>query len=177
MDGESPREKLLEACGVPAAERSKQGQKQALDPSEALDRFRQVLEDSNQAHKQWLRTFIREELPPQVARISGAVMQNAVAENLRSLQETSSNAAVEIVRSRQGCVVRFSWFTGLAMLVFLVGLLGVSIGFWLCRRLYVDQLAEEAMRYQIYGRKVETAIQKCPPKEREKLYRLVGGKP
>jgi hypothetical protein len=177
MDGESPREKLLEACGVPAAERSKQGQKHPLDPSEALDSFRQVLEDSNRAHQQWLRGFIREEMPPQLARMSGAVMQNAVAENLRALHDSACSADCEIVHSRAGCTVRFSWFTGLLIIVFLVGLLGFFLGFWLCRHSVIDQLTEEAMRYQVYGRKVEAAIQKCPAKEREKLYKLVGGKP
>ena len=41
----------------------------------------------------------------------------------------------------------------------------------------IDDNLDEARRYEVYGRKVEANIERYRPKEKERLYKYVGGRP
>jgi hypothetical protein len=59
----------------------------------------------------------------------------------------------------------------------LIGMATVSLGACLVRCTLIDDHLDEARRYEVYGRKVEANIERYRPKEKERLYKYVGGRP
>lgn len=180
MDRETPKEKLLEACGVKGtAVQSKQEPKHALAMIEraeiALANAQSVKDDTDRMYQR-LHTFIHDELPPQLMRLMGKVTEKAVTESLRPLNE-SANGAARRIESCAEDLARVSWNGRLMMLAVLLGALTVSVGCCMFRFLVLDGMTNEAKRYEVYGRKVEASIERYKPKDKERLYRLVGGRP
>jgi hypothetical protein len=70
-----------------------------------------------------------------------------------------------------------AWVRSMIVVGGLTGMFTVAVGTMVVRCTILDPKFDEARRWEIYGHKVAENIEKFPPKDREKLYKCVGGRP
>jgi hypothetical protein len=157
VDKETPRDKLLEACSEP----------KVVVPSgqEEIDKTCRRLD-----------SYVRNELSAQLTKAVENVARNEIAGSLRPLNDSVHTAASRI-ESCSESLAGISWNGRLMMLAVLLGVSTVSVGACMVRWTFFDDRIDEAKRYEVYGRKVEANIERYKPKDKEKLYRCIGGRP
>ncbi len=184
MDGKTPKEKLLDACGAqnpgaaasrPTQDRDSNKYYQALlDRAEnASASARQAQDQTDQCYRR-LNDYVRRELPPQLVQAFQEVSQQEIARALRPLHDSTSQAAGRIDSCAED-LARMSWNWRLMVLAVLVGIATVSLGTALVRWTLLDSRFEEAKRYEIWGRDVADRMKNSSPKERERIFRWVRG--
>ena len=154
---ETPKDKLLQAFSEPkVAVPSKQ---------EEIDNTCRRLD-----------AYVRSELSSQLAKVVQNMARNEIDDILRPLHDSVHTAASRIEVCSES-LAGISWNGRLMMLAVLLGVSTVSVGGCMLRWVFFDDKIEEAKRYEVYGRKVEANIERYKPKDKEKLYRCVGGRP
>jgi hypothetical protein len=127
-------------------------------------------------HRNAQNAYIRDELPSQLVQAFEKVAQNEIGGRLRPLESSVHRAASEIESCAEN-LAGISWNGRLIWISVLIGMATVSLGASLVRCTLIDDHLDEARRYEVYGRKVEANIERYRPKEKEKLYKYVGGRP
>lgn len=185
MDQESPKDKLLEACGVPRSRlpskadtdhESKEHLDSQLTPAQAASVRVQQAQDESDKNYRRLNAYIRDELPAHLVQAFENVAQNQIAASLRPLDDSVHNAACRIESCAEE-LVGISWNGRLIWLAVLIGVATASVGGCMVRCTFFDDKIDEAKRYEVYGRKVEANIERYKPKDKERLYKYVGGRP
>jgi len=180
MEKDSPKDKLLQAFGVPSVPGPDQEGKKHLGPKPsqaetAPDWAQQTQEETSKNYRR-LATYLRDELPSQLVQALEAEAQNNIARTLRPLEDSVYKAACRIDNCTAD-LTGISWNARIIWIAVLVGLCTFSLGSCLVRCTFFGDKIEEAKRYEVYGRKVEAHIEKFDPKDKEKLYKWVGGRP
>ena len=184
-DKRSPKDRLLEACGLPkagvpsnpGADRESKKHYEALlnEAKTAPARAQQAQDEPDRMYRR-LNAYVRDELPDQLVKAFEKVAENEVAGSLRPLDESVQKAAYRIESCAES-LAGISWNGRLIWIAVLTGIATVSIGTCLVRCTFFDDKIDEAKRYEVYGRKVEANIERYKPKDKEKLYKWVGGRP
>jgi hypothetical protein len=180
MEKESSKDKFLRECGLltkPGQEpESVQHPKAIPNQAEtASARAQQVQDEADKSFRR-LNAFLRDELPAKLVQTFEQAAQNQVAGTLRPLNDSVHRAASQIESCAES-LAGTSWNGRLIWIAVLIGITTVSFGACLVRCTLIDNTFDEARRYELYGRKVEANIEKYQPKDKEKLYRYVGGRP
>jgi hypothetical protein len=183
MDQKSPKEKLLEACGVRNPEppsrpvqdqESKRYYQALLDQAEIAAAAAQKAQDQTEQSCRRLNDYIRKELPPQLVRAFEEVSHEAVACSLRPLHDSVGQASSRIYACAED-LIRTSWNVRLMVLAVLVGIATVAFGVTMVRFTLLARHFEEAKRYELWGRDVAARMEKSSPKEQERIRRWVRG--
>ena len=177
MEKETPKDKLLKACGVPdKPERDREGRKhpEAM-PSQAGTapaRAQQAQDETDKNYRR-LDAYIRDELPAQLVQSFEKIARHEIAGSMRTLHDSVYDATCRIDSCAKNLVGdgRIIWLT------VLIGAVTVSLVVCLLRWTFIEGKFDEERRYELYGRKVEANIERYKPKEKENLYKAVGGRP
>lgn len=183
MDRKSPKEKLLDACGVkesgvtsrPVQDQESRKYYEALfDRVEnASSRAEQAQDQTDQSYK-LLNNYIRKELPTHLVQAFEEVSQKEIACTLRPLHDSVSKASGRIDSCSED-LARISWNWRLMVLAVVVGIATVAFGAIMVRCTLLDSHFEEAKRYEIWGRDLIARMEKSSPKERERILKWVRG--
>jgi hypothetical protein len=185
MDDESPKDKLLEACGMkgrgapPKAGQGQEGKKlfeALLDQAENASAAAHKAQCEAEKTYQRLTSYLQNELPPQLVNSFEKTARREISQTLNPLDD-SVHRAVCSIDSCAESLAKVSWNCRLMGLSVLLGFATVMVGAAMVRCTLLDDSMAEAQRYEVYGRKVEANIERYKPKDREKLYRCVGGRP
>jgi len=183
MDRKSPKEKLLEACGVKSPEvpsrptqdqESRKYYQALLDRAENASAWAQQAQDQTDQSYKLLNDYIRKELPHQLVKAFEEVSQNEIASTLRPLHNSVSQASGRIDSCSED-LARISWNGRIMWFAVLVGIATVTVGTAMVRCTLLDSHFEEAKRYEIWGRDVAARMEKSSPKERERIRKWVNG--
>jgi hypothetical protein len=179
MEKESPTDKLLKTCGLPAKTEDREEGKYfeaMLNQAKSASAWAQQAQDESDKAYRKLNAYIRDQLPADLVEAYEKVAQNQVAGALRPLDQGVQQAACRIESCAES-LARISWNARLMGLAVLVGIATVSMGALLVRCTLIDDKFDEERRYELYGRKVQATIERYKTKDREKLYKWVGGRP
>jgi hypothetical protein len=180
MESESPKDKLLKACGVPSVpgldQVSRKHLEAILKQAETASSWAQQAQDETDKNYRRLNAYIRDELPAQLVKAFEQVESNRVAGSLRPLDNSVSNAAARI-KSCAEDLAGIPWDCRLLMHTALMGMFTVLITGGLVRCTFFGDKIDEAKRYEVYGRKVVANIERYSPKDQEKIYKCIGGRP
>jgi hypothetical protein len=181
VGNESPKEKLLDACGVARANSTAgqklSGQKEfeaVLNQAAAASAL--ALQAQKEADKTYRRldAYLRDELPVNLVKAFETVAKSEVAGSLRPLDECVHNAASRIESCAES-MARISWNGRLIWLAVLTGLASASLGGCLVRYAFFDGDIDEAKRFEAWGRKVAQRMERSSPKERARVLQWVNG--
>lgn len=183
---ESPKERLLEACGVqeqrPSAPPGSPGQERKIYFEAMLARTETAAMAALQAQAEMEKTckklngFLEVKLPGQLQSAFETVAREQVNQILSPLNTGINQAAYSIKACAEG-LESLSWNGRILRLTVLLGVFTVCIGALLVRCTFFDEKLEEAKRYEVFGRKVEALIGQYKPKEQERIYRWIGSRP
>jgi len=180
MEKESPTDKLLKTCGLPAKtgpdKEDKKYFESMLKQAKTASAWAQQAQDESDKAYRRLNAYIRENLPADLVEAYEKVAQNQVAATLRPLEREVQKAVNQIESSAES-LAGASWNLRLMGFSLLIAITTVSFGGMLVRCTLIDDTFDRAKRYELYGRKVEATIETCKPKDKEKLYKWVGGRP
>ena len=176
---DSPKERLLEACGsekAPPALPGSQGQQREkyfeamLAKADIAANLAQQAQGETEKNYQRLNSFLDRDLPGRLQSAFEKVAQEQVNQILNPLHSGISQLA-STLNECTAATEDLTWNRRIIMIGVITGMLTVSMG------TILDPKFDEARRWEIYGHRVAENIEKLPPKEREKLYNLVGGRP
>jgi hypothetical protein len=184
MDKERPAEKLLEASGVARQNSGEQSPQNRLAQMERL--FREVMadlekdrasvklvQDRGEAMIQSLKNFCRETLPRELAGSIDKVAEDGVRSCLRPLNESLRDAVGDLDECRKSLgKMSWYWLRDLGIAGVMAGMIAGCLVYFVFLR-----TAEDAKRFEEWGRKVEQNIERLPPKDKENLYKRIGGRP
>ena len=180
MEKETPKDKLLKAYGVPdkpgQAQESKKHPEAMPGHAETAPAWAQQAQDETNKNYRRLNAYLRDELPSHLVKAFGDEAQNSIANSLGPLDDSVRKAACRI-DNFSADLVGISWSGRVVWFAVLIGLCTVSLGACLVRWTIIEGKFDEARRYELYGRKVEANIERYKPKDQEKLYKWVGGRP
>ena len=180
MEKETPKDKLLKACGVPdkPGRDQKGGNVPEVTPGqeEMAPAWAQQAQDEANKNYRRINAYLRDELPSHLVKAFGDEAQNCIANSLGPLDDSVYKAACRI-DNFSAELVGISWSDRVVWFAVLIGLCTVSLGACLVRWTIIKGKFDEARRYELYGRKVEANIERYKPKDQEKLYKWVGGRP
>jgi len=180
MEKESPKDKLLKACGVPSVPGQDQESRKYLEAilkqAETASSWAQQAQDETDKNYRRLNAYIHDELPAQLVKAFEEVAKNQVASTMRPLETSVSNAACRI-KSCSESLNEIPWEARLISMAVLVGMFTVLVGGCMVRCTFFGDQIDEAKRYEVFGRKVDALILKYKPKEQEKIYRWIGSRP
>jgi len=182
---ESPKERLLEACGVeqpPLSPPGSRGQERQMHFEAMLARAETAAMATVQAQDRMekacnkLNGLLEVKLPGQLRSAFESVAREQVNQVLSPLNAGINQAAFSIKSCAEG-LESLSWNGRIMRLTVLIGVCTVSVGAVLVRCTLFDEKLEEAKRYEVFGRKVEALIGRYKPKEQERIYRWIGSRP
>jgi hypothetical protein len=180
MEKETPKDKLLKACGVPSVPGQDQVSRKQLEAflkqAETASSWAQQAQDETDKNYRRLNAYIRDELPGHLVKAFEEVEANRVAGSLRPLDNSVSNAAARINSCAEE-LAGISWDWRLLMHTAMMGMFTVVITGGLVRYSFFGDKIDEAKRYEVYGRKVVANIERYSSKDQEKLYKWIGGRP
>jgi hypothetical protein len=180
MEKESPEDKLLKACGLPAKTVQEQEDKKyfeaMLNQAKTASAWAQQAQDESDKAYRRLSTYIRDNLPADLVEAFEKVAQNEIRAKLYPLDSCVGNAADRINSCLQS-LMEISWNGRLMWNAVLVGMATALIGGCMVRCTFFGDKIDEAKRYEIFGRKVEALIVRYKPKEQEKIYKWIGSRP
>jgi hypothetical protein len=182
---DTPKEKLLEACGTeqpPAAPSAVLGQQRdkyfeaMLAKADIAVKLAQQAQGETEKNYQKLDTFLVQQLPGRLESTFEQVAKKQVDQTLAPLA-SGIHEVIAVLNQCTEAAGSMLFIKNYALAGVLTGIATVSMGTWLVRHTVLDPIFAEERRYELYGRKVAATIEKYQPKDREKLYSLVGGRP
>lgn len=185
MDGKSPKDKLLDACGMhasrvpsppPKDQESRKYYQALLDRAEDASAWAQQAQEQTERSYRRLNDYLLKDLPPQLVRAFGEVAQKEIACTLRPLHDSLGKEAARIDSCAEE-LFRMSLNWRLMLVAVAVGIATVSLGAVMVRYTLLDSHFEEEKRYEIWGRDVAARLEKSSPKERERILKWVRGGP
>jgi hypothetical protein len=180
MEKETPKDKLLKACGVPGKpgpDREGKKRPEAIPgQAETAPAWAQLAQDETSKNYRRLQAYLRDELPSHLVKAIEDEAQNSIVRSLGPLEDSVCKAACRIDNCSAD-LVGISWNGRVIWFAVLIGLCTVSLGACLVPWTIIEGKFDEARRYELYGRKVEANIERYKPKDQEKLYKWVGGRP
>jgi len=182
---ESAKEILLEACGPakpPPGPPGVLGQQREkyfeamLARADTAAQLAQQAQGETEKNYQKLNTFLEHQLPGRLQSAFELVAKEQVNKILSPLQ-SGINRVVSTLNDCTEAAGDLAWVRSMVVVGGLVGLFTVAVGTTVVRCTILDPKFDEARRWEIYGHRVAESIEKFPPKDRENLYKWVGGRP
>jgi hypothetical protein len=177
--------RLLEACGsgkAPPALPGSQGQQREkyfeamLAKADIAAKLAQQAQGETEKNYQKLNSFLEHDLPGRLQSAFEKVAREQVNQILNPLHSGISQLA-STLNECTAATESLTWNRRIIMIGVITGMITVSMGTWVVRSTLLDPKIDEIIRWDVYGRRVAENIEKLPPKEREKLYNQVGGRP
>ena len=180
MEKESPKDKLLKACGVPSVPGQDQESRKHLEAilrqAETASSWAQQAQDDTDKNYRRLNAYLRDELPGHLVKAYQEVAKGQVAATMRPLEESVHSAASRI----ESCTKKLDATSGEGRLIsvaVLVGMFSALVGGCVVRCTFLGDKIDESKRYEVFGRKVEANIQRYKPKDQEKIYKCIDARP
>ena len=120
-----------------------------------------------------LRGFCREMLPLEIRRVTEVTAKGLVGQCVVPLTASAKTAALEI----DACLarlVRIPWGWRLLSGPVIAGLVTVSAGALICYQLLFSSGLATMRRYAEWGHMIEQRLNNLPPKDHEKVLRMIG---
>jgi len=182
---DSPTERLLEACGTekpPPGAPGFMGQQREkyfeamLARADIAAELAQQAQGETEKNYQKLNSFLEHQLPGRLNSAFEQVAKEQVDQILNPLV-TGINQVVTTLNECTKAAESLTLIRSFIMIGAVTGVCTVALGTAMVRCTILDAKFDEERRWEVYGRKVAASIEKYPPKDREKLYKWVGGRP
>jgi hypothetical protein len=181
---DSTKERLLEACGSGKASSAlpgSQGQREKyfeamLGKADIAVNLAQQAQQETEKNYQKLDSFLEHQLPSRLQSAFEQVAKEQVNQILNPLN-AGTNKLVSTLNKCVEAAESLTLIRNFVLIGVITGMATVALGTVVVRRTMLDRKVDEDLRWEVYGRKVAQNIEKFPPKDREKLYKWVGGRP
>jgi hypothetical protein len=182
---DSPKERLLEACGPerpPSGPPGILGQQREkyfeamLAKADLAAKLAQQAQGETEENYRRLNAYLLNDLPKYLKKTLTELAKEQLEIKVFPLENSVKNA-VSTVDTFAKSVDEMTWEPRVLISSVLLGIVTVLFGGCMVRCTLLDDKMDEAKRYEVFGRKVAGMIEKCSPKDKEQIYKWIGGRP